>query len=311
MATTITTGVLTQLRYLPALVPDGTTIASLAAGGAATPAFQYGGITKRLVSLRGLQHSATAGVNLSVQADGYNSKGIDSAASALWSASNPLADHVWDDGAWNRLQVNAQNVTTAAVTNYWLAANILVEQPSIAQKLKWNQPLTAEEQIIAANAKLLGSNPRGVLPRTFEWTKLNEYQNQIVDAIPASQTLSVGTTAVTFADESAGANEMLVLAGLATSPGGGTATDGLTIIINVDNTELSLQWPAFPLGSGHPVPFFLQAVKNIQIQAIASSAVTTSISALIWHVRLTDEIRVRLGQITSGPVFDKIAAGVL
>lgn len=313
MATTLNAGVITQrLRYLPVLIPDGTTISSLAVGGPPVPAFSYGSLNgDRLVSLRGLQHPATAGVNLTVQADTYTSKPTDSVASALWAAFDPLADHVWDTGAWNRLQINAQNGSLNAVADYWLAANLLVESPSLAQKAKWGQTLTAAEQTLADKAGLLGPHPRGVLPRTFEWVRLNEYQNQIVAATPAGQTLAVSTTApTTFVQDNATGQEMLVLAGLATTPGSGT--DGLTIIVSLDNGELSLQWPAFPLGTGHPMPMFLQAAKNIEVQALATSAgVTASINALIWHVRLTDEIRVRLGQITSGSAFDKITSGVL
>ena len=315
MATTLNAGVLTQrLRYLPALVPDGTTIASLAVGGPPVAAFAYPSLNRqRLVTLRGLQHPNTAGVNLTVQADNYTSKPTDSTSSALWSAFNPTAGHVWDVGALNRLQVNAQNGTTAAVDNYWLAANLLVENPSVAQKIKWLGvgSLTAAEVTLADNAKLLGTHPRGVLPRTFDWIRLNEYENQILDAIPAGQTLTVSTTTpTTFVQDSATGQEMLVLAGLAVSPGSGS--DGLTVIISLDDDELSLQWPAFPLGSGKPMPMFLQAAKNVTISASATSAgVTASLSALIWHVRLTEEIQVRLGQITSGAVYDKIASGVL
>ena len=315
MATTMNAGVLTsQIRYLPALVPDATTIATLATAGAATPAFSYTGLgQKRLVTLRGLQHANTSGVNLVVSADTRNSKTIGSAADALWTPFDPVAEQQWNAGAWNSLVVTAQNTTAANIDTYWLAANLLVQNPDVAQKIKWTQPLTAADQALAEKAGLIGTNPRGVLPRTFEWIRQNEYQNQIVNAVPSAKTVNLAANvAQTIADASAGANEMLVLAGLAVSPGAGTSTDGLKVIVSVDNGDLDLQWDAYPLGSGKPAPWFLQAQKNIVVQVIASEAVNTvHCAALIWHVRLTDEIRVRLLELTSGPVYDKIQSGVL
>ena len=315
MATTLNAGVITQrLRYLPALVPDGTTLATIAVGGPPVPAFSYPSLKQqRLVSLRGLQHPSVSAVNLTVQADTYTSRSIDSVASALWQPFDPLAAHAWDASAWNTLQVNVQNGGTVVVDNYWLAANILVQNPIVAQKIKWygSGSLTPSETATADKAGLLGPHPRGVLPRTFEWIRENEYINQILDAVTAGQTLTVSTSApTTFVQANAGSREMLVLAGLAVSPGSGS--DGLTVIVSLDDSELVLQWAAYPLGSGNPLPVFLQAAKNLSIQMVATTAnVTASLSALIWHVRLTEEVQVRMGQLTSGSVFDKIQLGIL
>lgn len=314
MATTLNAGVLTEhLRFLPALMPDATVLTAIAGNSGAVQAFSYPSLrAKRLVTLRALQHATTTGINLVATGDARRSKPIGSAADALWTPFNPMADHQWSVSAWNNLLVTAQNTTAATIDNYWMVPSLLVQAADVATKIKWGQPLTATDQALAKDAGLTGSHPRGVLPRTFEWMRQNEYQNQVLNAVPYAQTiaLAAGGSPQTFAEASAQSHEVLVLAGLAVSPGSGT--DGLTVIVSIDDGDLSLQWGAYALGQAHPTPWFLQATRNITVQMTSTDAVAAvHVAALIWHVRLTDEIRVRLGQITSGPVFDKITSGVL
>lgn len=310
----LTTGFITEtLKYLPALLPDVAQNAStvtLAVAAAPTPLFRYEHLRKRrLVTLRGLQTPDTAGVTLTVQADNFNSKPIDNAAAALWAPFNPTAGSIWSTAAWDTLQVNAQNRTSDAIT-YWASANILVEQASLARRAKFpaSIALTGVEK---EQVQRLGLDGRGVLPRDFEWVRLNEYQNQIVDAVPLSATLPVGTSGpVYFAQDSAKGDEMLVIAGLAVSPGSGS--DGLTVSITLDDGDVVLSYPTYALGSGKPIPLFIQAAQNMEISMTATTAESSvQCSVLVWHVRLTDEIRVRLGTVTSGKVYDKVMAGIV
>lgn len=309
----LTTGFLTEtLKYLPALLPDTAGEAAtvpLATNGAPKPLFSYAHIrARRLVTLRGLQHPNTAGVVLTVQADNYQSKPIDNSAATLWAPYNPIAGSIWNASAWKSLQVNAQNLTTNAIT-YWAAANILVEAPDLARMDKYVGDITITGAQQAEIAKL-GIDGRGVLPRDFEWIRLNEYQNQIVDAVPLSATLPVSAAPVTFAQDSAKANEVLVVAGVAVSPGSGS--DGLTLVFTLDDGDLTLSYPAYALGMGNPIPMFLQAAQNVQVTMTATTAeASIQCSVLVWHVRLTDEIRVRLGTIQSGRVYQKVTSGVV
>ncbi|MDA8118452.1 MAG: hypothetical protein M0Z85_00040 [Gammaproteobacteria bacterium] len=309
----LTTGFITEtLKYLPALLPDVAGNAStvpIQVAGAPKALFQYSHLRqRRLVTLRGLQHLDTAGISLTVQADNYQSKSIDNSAAALWSAFNPTAGAVWDTSAWDSLQVNAQN-TTADVINYWAAANVLIEAPTLARMAKYPGTVTLTGRQLAEVQKL-GIDGRGVLPRDFEWIRLNEYQNQIVAAVPLSTTLPVGVAPVTFAQDNAKGNEMLVIAGVAVSAG--TGTDALTITFTLDDGDVVLSYPAYALGSGHPVPMFLQAAQNVQVTMTANTSETgIQCSVLVWHVRLTDEIQVRLGNVTSGRVYQKVMSGVV
>ena len=309
----LTTGFLTEtLKYLPALLPDVAGNAStvpIQVAGAPKPLFQYAHLRqRRLVTLRGLQHMNTAGISLTVQADNYQSKSIDNSAAALWNAFSPTAGVIWDASAWDSLQVNAQNLTAATI-NYWAAANILVEAPTLARMAKY-PGLVALTPAQMAEVQKLGIDGRGVLPRDFDWIRLNEYQNQIVDAVPLSATLPVSGAPTTFAQDNAKGNEMLVVAGIAVSPG--TGTDALTVTFTLDDGDVELSYLAYALGSGHPVPMFLQAAQNVQVTITANTAEAgIQCSVLVWHVRLTDEIRVRLGDIQSGRVYQKVMSGVV
>lgn len=314
----ISAGLLEKLKFLPAILPDGTTLASLASGAGATPLATYGNLQESglLTSLRDLQvyRAQTPGVTVSVQADNYSTPQIDSLALSLVDPRLDSHRAGADLSAAQSLAVNATNVTGAPVPLFWGNWTLAAERPSIAQKLKYPEffTLTGDEQKLAAQMGLTGQNPRGVLPRTLAWIIENEYKTQIVDAVTLAQTLPVGATsaATLFIQEARRANEMLVLAGLAITAGSGA--DGLSLWIGVDTKNTFLQVPAYALGSGKPLRTFIQAGQQLKIQAASTSAIAAvSIAATIWHVRLTDEIRVRMGSLTSGPVFDKIQAGVL
>ena len=314
----ISAGLIEKLKFLPAILPDGTTVPSLASGAGATPLATYGNLQESglLTSLRDLQvyRAATPGVTVSIQADNYSTPQIDSLALSLIDPRLDSHREGANLAGAQSLAVNAANATGSPVPLFWANWTLAAERPSIAQKIKFPEffTLSPEEQQLAAQAGLTGPNPRGVLPRTLSWIIENEYKTQIVDAVTLAQTLPVGATAAAtlFIQEARRANEMLVLAGLAITAGSGA--DGLAIWIGVDTSDTFLQIPAYALGSGKPLRTFIQAGQQIKIQAASTTPIAAvSIAATIWHVRLTDEIRVRMGQVKSGAVYDKIQSGVI
>lgn len=305
----LTSGLFKSLRHLPAVLPDAATV-SLGANSVPTPIFSYPGLkaTGRLISLMSLQQGGVSGIQWSVQADGQVLGPYDAAAAALWDPSDPLHTMITRATVTGRLEVLAQNTTATAVDLLWSNASVLVQEPSIAEKLQYPStfPLTAGEKVLATKYGL-AQNP--ALPKSFREIIDTEYRPFVSSVVPLGKTLTTSSTLQAVATVTPNAGEMLVLTGLAVSPGSGS--DGLTVQVGIDEDTSLLQLPAYGLGSGKPVFLFIPATQMIQIALSSTTAVTASCSALVWHVRLTDAMRVRLGAITSGPVYDQVTAGVL
>lgn len=314
----LSTAFFRALKYLPALLPDATTFPTLATNTTPQTLFSYGNLrsTGRLVTLRSLQfqQSATdvAAALLIAQADSYSTPSVPVASILPQIAVRP--DRPWRlPAAANRLQALIAN-PGSQLTNFAVNWTVLVEEPSIATKLKFPRAfgVTASEQQLAAQAGLTGSTPRGVLPRTFEWVVHNEFETQVTDSAVIGQALPtlVPGTPVLMAQDSAHGDEALVIRSLYTTPG--TGSDGLTMIVQADDNDDFLQIPAYGLGIALPVETFIIASQQVAIYAVSTSSTNNvAMSAEIWHVRLTPEIQYRLGQAVSPSVAQKLQVGVL
>jgi hypothetical protein len=307
-----------EVKHFPALLPDATVYASLANATANQQVFQYGPMaaTNRLLTLRSLQTQSVAGVSLAITADGYNSGQVDSAAAALLAPFDGLEDALHSDTAPNTMRLQVSNASGSAAANYWLNWSVLCEKPSLAQRLKFRgssmPALTPADEALARKLGLLGTSPRGLVPRTFEWIRDNEFRTQIVTANPVGQTQAIAAnTEVTFFTENARSDEVLALVLLMGSPGSGS--DGLTTTVQVDGDQSFLTLANYPAFSGKPLPMFILAEQQIIVTATATSTLAAaSLVGLVWHIRKTDEIRYRMGdQNVPQEVKDKIDGGVL
>lgn len=314
----LSTAFFKALKYLPALVPDALMLPSVASNTTPQTLFSYGNLrsTGRLVTLHSLQFQQSAtdvGASAIVaQADTYSTPLVPVAAILPQVAVRPGRPYRLPAAA-NRLQVLLSN-PGSALTNFGVNWTVLVEQPNIAQKIKFPQDfsLTAQERQLAAQAGLTGQTPRGVLPRSFEWVVENEFRNQVTDSAViglAVPTLQPGVP-VQMAQDAAHGQEILVIRSLYTTPG--TGSDGLTMTVQVDDNDAFLQIPAYGLGIALPVEVFIIAEQQVTITASCTTATNDiAMSAEIWHVRLTPEIQYRLGQAVPASVSQKIEAGVL
>ncbi len=312
----LTTGLFGHLPFYPAVLPDATNIASWTSGGAATSVFDYEDVqtTGKLLRLRNLQLATptTYPTSITVTADSYITPAVDAATigKATVAGAIPSAwGNVHNAAAGRKLRATALNSTGGTITNQWFSWGVQVGRPTIAEKLLLPGlfPVSSDERALADKYSI-GS--RGVLPRTLDWIIANEFATQIVDAVVLGQVMGATTTRQTWIQESARANEVLVLAGLWMSPGSGT--DALTLQVGIDNNTNLYQVAAYGLGQGVPQPCFLMGRQQIVLQANANTTVSNvNVSAVIWHCRLTDEIRVRLGDIQSGADVEKITVGVI
>lgn len=316
----LSTSQFSALRYLPALLPDALTIPTLGTSGTPTNLFSYGNLkaTKRLVSLRSLQFpqsSTDVGTQtlLIATADRY-STGPVSLLSTL-PMSSVRAEGVWNlPAASNLLQVQVQN-PGADLSNFAANWSILVEEPAIAQKLKFPQSftLTAAEQQLASKMGVTGGSPRGVLPRSFDWILENEFKNQVADRAVIGQyqaTVYASGQPTLMGIDTAKGNEVLAIRSLYTSQGSGS--DGLTLLVQVDDNDAFLTINAYGGGVALPMPCFILAEQQVAIYALSSSnASDVAMSMEVWHMRQTPEIMARMGEAVSSTLAEKIQAGIL
>ncbi len=309
----LTTGILGTLPFYPALLPDAADINSFTAGGNATTVFDYEGLAGAnvIARLRNLQTANNQKVALTVTADSYTANAIDAAAvNMAQSTYNAWGRTFGETAIQNRLLMTALNNSAGTITDQWFSWGVQVERPNIAQMQQFaaDFSLTAEQQALAEK---YASGSRGVLPRSLDWIIANEYATQITGGGVLGQTLNLTTSMQTAWQESVGPNEALVLVGLAVTPG--TYANNITLQVGIDNTANVYQITSFGLGSGAIQPCFLQAKQQIVIAANAGANVSNiTVTPVIWHVRLTDEIRAHMGMPVKDPnTLAKVLVGVL
>ena len=319
MATSLSAGYLKNLDKFPYLLPDSVNIASLASSSITlTTLFDYSGLKSSglLVRPRYVQASNATGVKLEFVADDFRPKLTYSSALAEFNPFEDAFGETWNAPAGDFVQLLAQQNTGAAIDNFWANWSLEAFRPNVAQRLQLpgslRAPTAAEEQL-GQKAGLGGPQPRGVLPRTLDWIIDNEYRTQIVAIDLLTQVTDVDTGAPTLIGQAnAKGNEALVLAGLYTSQGSGT--DGLSMLIGIDEDDGFLTVTAYGAGGGKPMRTFIQAASQIKIQASATATSdSVTMAAVVWHVRLTEEIKARLGDeaAQNTPAAEKIASGVL
>lgn len=312
----LTTGIIKEIPYLPALIPDGVLVSSLAVN---TPK-SLTTLTNlheipRIARFRRLRTSNTAKVSLNVTADMYSTPSVNLQAVMQVPLPTGLASDAWNVSAAAHLQASVTNGGTAAAANWWASWLMEVDRPNAALVRQYpaTYPTLTPEQALAAQTEHLHDPLIGDLaPRPLEWIMQNEYWSHLRQAVMLGKTvdLPASLTPTTFIDASrANADEMLVLAGLNTSAG--TTTSGLTLIIGIDERDSLYTVPAYALSQVDYIPLFLQARKSIKIQAYSSEAGSASIAANIWHVALTDTIRQRLGLGAPTDIQQAVEAGTL
>ena len=316
LATGLSTGRFKGENRLPVVLADAYNIPSLLALTPSTALAQYAGLRTngQIVTLESLQHSNAAGVSLFVTADGYSSAPLDAAASALFTPTDPTQGPIFHNEAVSKLEIDIANTNQAPVSNFWSAWTVGLRKPTLLDRL-FNHglsPLTsAEMELLLANGIDPSRGlPSGIYPRSLKWIIDNEYRNHLRNAVPLSKSSALpgGSAVLMFSDTPRSSDDLMVVTALAVSPGSGS--DGLAAIVGVDNNESYLTLPAYPIGTGKPLPLFIQATTRLDFYLTSASAVAAaSLAVVVWHVDKTDEIRVRLGEITEGPVFDAVTVG--
>lgn len=311
----LNTGVISTIPYFPALVPDGVFQAGLATNTpTALTSLANLPRTGKIARLRRLRMPATANIALTVTADSYSTPPVDAGAAFAATPTGAVPDP-WDAGAAAQLAATVINNTGVAVNNWWASWLVQLDDPSAANTAlypgTYHAP-TATQAAAAQAEHLTDPLVGGLAPRPLGWIIEQEYRSHLRRAVMLGKTIAMpagGSPSLFLTESRSDPDEMLVLAGLMTSPG--TGTDQLSLIIGLDDHNDLYTVPAYPLGQAGFIPLFLQARHKIQIQATTTTAETVGVAANIWHVQLSDLIRHRLGQSGTAAVAQAQEAGTL
>ncbi len=317
-------GFFKNLKMFPVMLPDAV-VMTVTGGNPPSDVFNYSNLAGTGLIYRAryaqFEDPAASGVNQTWSADGFTANPADGQAASVF---DPIIDG-WSETtklqATNSLRWRVQSIadggnggTAPTLTNWW--ANWVVEaaRPTLADRLRFTGQLpglTPEETAIADKLGLVGPNGRPGMPRSLDWIVENEIKNNIMDAyMVATQGNVSSSSTLLVCQEPVRGDQCLFIAGLSTSAGSGS--DGLTVNIGIDSDQTNF-WsaPAYGLSSGKPIRCLIPAQQSAQVELTSTSAVNNvQGAAIIWRVRLTDVLRVRLGAIQSGPVYDRVMAGV-
>lgn len=216
------------------------------------------------------------------------------------------------------LLMNLQNNSGGLISDYKLFYSMLVFNPTIADKLLENEPLTSEEQEISEKYNLEEEVKKGILPLSFENKVSREY-----NLIDGKRTLTFDGTVTgsvnvveTFP---AALDEIIVLESIH-GTSAATAAENARIQIDRDDTSDYVEVPVFPLSSPSiavNIPCFIPATRELRVKIVANTGTSAAMSLryTIARYRLTDILKVRFGLVERGEVpletFEKVKAGIL
>jgi hypothetical protein len=297
-------------RFFPEVLPS-TVFDTIGASSAAAPLpadlRRFG--VERLVQLRNLFLERDNDIRYTITADDFS----------IARNAGAVDDDIMDNqlNAFDSLTYRLFNENTgAAKTDYRTHFSILVDKPTVAQKLKFGIDLNQEEQQIDEDLGISNSVEKGVLPLPYSFKFEREYQviNSYTISSRISSVPTSGSGAV-FEDISVNPNEAIILTEIGADPF--AAADNFRIIIDRDNDVDYVIFHPFSLNSLNlNQSVFIPAIRELKFRALATNSISNAdVRLVLKRIALTNTLRVRWGLISDseapGDLAQKVRGGVL
>lgn len=199
----------------------------------------------------------------------------------------------------------------AIVNNYRVYLGIWVLKPSVAQRILWGLPLSAEDKALDAKRAVRETVEKGLLPFPISYQIEREFMGfkrtyaQIVANVVAGQTTPVITTAPL-------SDEVLVLESVTADNAALTLANNAQIYVTRDDDTNYLKLPCFAMDSAYDFPCFVPALRKLQIGYYADANLANRyMRVLIGRYRLTNLLRARFGLDTTEEARESVKAGVV
>jgi hypothetical protein len=200
----------------------------------------------------------------------------------------------------------------AIVNNYRMYLGLWVVKPSVAQRLLWGLPLSAEEKTLSTKRGVEESVTKGVLPFPISYQIERECMgfkrtySEIVANVTAGQITPILSIAPPL-DE-----EVLVLESVTADNAGLALADNAQLYITRDDDTNYLKLPCFAMDQAYDFPCFIPALSKLQIGYYAGvNLVNRQVRVVIGQYKLTDLLRARFGLATPEETRESVLAGVV
>lgn len=221
-----------------------------------------------------------------------------------------------------RIYYNLYNRSAADIPNYKTFFSLWVIKATVAHKLRYGIPLTAEEQKLNKDLGIADTVEKGLLPLPLSEQISREFQ--IIQEETHGFQLTVPTAGVYVETLHPLPNQFLVLTKMAAGPGDTPdVNDNVRIAVDRDYVSDYVEFPTWPLGITDTVALdreincFIPALKELRIKLKATVEPDDPINIrfTIWKCAMTNIFRARWGLASKdelpGDVYDKVMAGVL
>jgi len=199
----------------------------------------------------------------------------------------------------------------AIVNNYRIYLGIWVLKPSVAQRILWGLPLTAEDKALDAKRAIGDTVKKGLLPFPISYQIEREFMGfkrtyaEIVAAVAIGQT----TPVITISPLS---DEVLVLESVTADNAGLALANNAQIYVTRDDDTNFLKLPCFAMDQAYDFPCFIPALRKLEIGYYADAVLANRyIRVVIGRYRLTNLLRARFNLDTTEEAKESVKAGVV
>ncbi len=220
--------------------------------------------------------------------------------------------------AKSRLYYNLYNKSAGDLTDIKTFFSLWVIKPTVAHKLRYGIPLTAEEQKLNRDLGISDTVEKGLLPLPLAQQIAREYQ--VIQEETHGFQVTVPTAGVDVETFHPLPGQFLILTKISADPGT-NSTDVIKVAVDRDYVSDYVEFPTWALGAtdavalGKEISCFIPALHELRIKLKATVSRTINIRFTVQKVALTNLFRARWGLVSPdelpGDVYNKVLAGVL
>jgi len=220
--------------------------------------------------------------------------------------------------AKNRLYYNLYNKSAGDLTDIKTFFSLWVIKPTVAHKLRYGIPLTAEEQKLNKDLGISDTVEKGLLPLPLAQQIAREYQ--IIQEETHGFQVTVPTTGVDVETLHPLPGQFLILTKISADPGTNSG-DLIKVAVDRDYVSDYVEFPTWALGItdtvalGKEISCFIPALHELRIKLKAGTSRTINIRYTVQKVALSNIFRAKWGLASKdeipGDTWAKCAAGVL
>jgi len=274
-----------QARYFPELLP-GAEVRDLTANAEASPeilSFPRIADLKLVLRLCSIGIARNDQVTLRVKADELS---FEEETGSLFNLDIP---NKFLFTAKDYLRYNLYS--RAAISGYQTYFGLWVVKPSIAQKLKYNIPLTAEEQNLARKYDIYDLVRKGNLP--LQWDYYFKRTYQVLNEEIYTFLGDVPTIGAFVKGIAPRPGEFLVISDISAERPPAAAYGTRITVMRDDQTEY-INLFTWPLGLDYEIGCFVPVLREIQVRIETNTALTAyHMRFRILRCKLTDVLRIR------------------